>query len=285
MKKIAIAGSTGYLGKCLVKEAIEQNIQTNAIARNLLKLNAFEANTLQKTKADVTNPETLKGIFDGVDTLISTVGITRQKDGLTYLDVDYGANYNLLVEAQKAGVRKFIYISAFKGNEMRHLKMVDAKERFVDELKSAGIDYTIIRPTGFFSDMSDFLKMAEGGKVYLFGSGNLKLNPIHGDDLAKVCFSAIDSSEKEINVGGPETFTHNQLGELALKTLNKPVKIVHLPGWIRLVTIWGARTFSSLSVYGPMEFFLTAMAINMEAPKYGRKRLKDFFEQKKQRKK
>jgi uncharacterized protein YbjT (DUF2867 family) len=277
MKRIAIAGSTGYLGKCLVKESIEQKIQANAIARNLLKLNNLEGDWLQKTKADVTKPETLKGVLHGVDTVISTVGITRQKDGLTYLDVDYGANKNLLLEAKKAGVRKFIYISAFKGNELRHLKMVDAKERFVDELKNSGMDYTIIRPTGFFSDMRDFLKMAEGGRVYLFGNGNLKLNPIHGEDLAKVCFNAINSSEKEINVGGPETFTHNKLGGLALKTLKKPVKIMHLPDWIRLLIIWGARTFSSLSVYGPLEFFLTAMAINMEAPKYGKKRLADFY--------
>ncbi len=31
--------------------------------------------------------------------------------------------------------------------------------------------------------MADFLKMAKGGKVYLFGDGKLKLNPIYGKDL------------------------------------------------------------------------------------------------------
>ena len=31
-----------------------------------------------------------------IDTVISTVGITRQEDGLSYRDVDYQANLNLL---------------------------------------------------------------------------------------------------------------------------------------------------------------------------------------------
>ncbi len=277
MKKILIAGSTGYLGKYLVKEAIKRNMETIAVARNLIKLEEFVADNLQKIKADVTNPHTLLDIFKDVDTVISTVGITRQKDGLTYMDVDYGANKNLLHEAQKAGVRKFIYVSAFRANEMRQLKMVDAKERFVDELKTSKIAYTIMRPTGFFSDMCDFLNMAKRGRVYLFGHGNLKLNPIHGEDLAKVCLDAVDSNEKEINVGGPETFSHNELAALALKTLKQPEKIIHLPDWLRRFTIWGARTFAPLRVYGPVEFFLTAMAMNMEAPKYGVKRLSNFY--------
>lgn len=46
------------------------------------------------------------------------------------------------------------------------------------------MDYCIVRPTGFFSDMKDFLDMAKDGRVYLFGNGQLKMNPIHGEDLA-----------------------------------------------------------------------------------------------------
>lgn len=30
--------------------------------------------------------------------------------------------------------------------------------------------------------------MAKDGTVYLFGDGNFKLNPIHGNDLAKVIY-------------------------------------------------------------------------------------------------
>ena len=40
--------------------------------------------------------------------VISTVGITRQKDGLTYMDVDFQSNVNLIEEAKKEGVKKII---------------------------------------------------------------------------------------------------------------------------------------------------------------------------------
>ena len=179
MKNILIAGSTGYLGQHLVKALQRWEMPFKAIARNPTKLTALGLEKNQIIEAQVTQPETLTGKLAGTDILISTVGITRQKDGLTYMDVDYQANINLLEEAKRAGVQKFIYISAINGQQMRHLKIMAAKERFVDALKASGMAYQIIRPNGFFSDMKDFLEMANGGRVYLFGNGQYKLNPIH----------------------------------------------------------------------------------------------------------
>jgi nucleoside-diphosphate-sugar epimerase len=55
-------------------------------------------------------------------------GITRQKDGFTYMDVDYQANMNLLEQEKQSGVKRFIYVSVFNGENLRHLKICDAKE-------------------------------------------------------------------------------------------------------------------------------------------------------------
>lgn len=219
----------------------------------------------------------LKDICKDVNVVISTIGITRQKDGLTYMDVDYQANANLIDEAKKNGVKKFIYISVLNGEKLRHLKMCDAKEKLGDYLKSSGLDYCIIRPNGFFSDMSDFLKMAKGGKVYLFGDGKLKLNPIHGKDLAKVVVDAIDQDKKEINIGGPDMLSQNEIAALALKAYGKPIKIIHLPDWIRKFALWAVRTFTSSKTYGSIEFFMTTMVMDMQSPQFGRERLEDFF--------
>ena len=51
--------------------------------------------------------------------VFSSVGITRQKDGLTFKDVDYQGNRNLLEVAKHAGVKKFIYVSVFRGPEVQ----------------------------------------------------------------------------------------------------------------------------------------------------------------------
>ncbi len=277
MKKLIVAGSTGYLGSYLIKELQTQKISFQVIARNTKKLEKQGLEQEQIIKAEVTDPTTLKGKLKDADVLISTVGITRQKDGLTYMDVDYQANINLLKEAEKSGVKKFIYVSVINGAKMRNLKIVEAKENFVDELKRSGLDYLIVRPNGFFSDMKDFLDMAQKGKVYLFGNGGYKLNPIHGADLAKAIIESMDTKQHEIIVGGPDILTQNEIAELALKTWMRPVRIVHLPDWIRKTIIRLMRTFTSSKTYGPIEFFLTMMGQDNIAPRYGIHRLKSHF--------
>ena len=274
---ILLAGATGYLGKHLLRVLIEKQNQVVAIVRKPNQLDNPNENFLEIKQAEVTKPETLRDICKGIDTVISTVGITRQKDGLTYMDVDYQANMNLLEEAKKSGVSHFVYVSAINGDKHRHLKIFEAKEKFVDALKASGLNYTIVRPNGFFSDMKDFLQMAKSGRVYLFGSGNQRFNPIHGEDLAKAIVDNLEDYNNELTVGGPDILSLNDISKLALTSLNKPIKITHLPDSLRRFTIWTLRTFTSVKTYGPIEFFLILMAEDNIAPTYGDYHLKDYF--------
>lgn len=277
-KKVLLAGATGYLGKHIAVELQKQQYPATILVRDKSKVQS-ELKKLETLVAEVTRSDTLKGIMDDIDAVISTIGITKQKDGLTYMDVDYQANLNLLNEAKKAGVKKFIYVSAFKADKLSHLKMCYAKERFVEELKKSGLDYCIIRPNGFFSDMTEFLKMAKKGKAELFGDGNFRMNPIHGRDLAEICVYAIDGIEKTIEVGGSEVLTHTEMVDLAFSTLNKKAKVSYMPEWIRKMILWFARSFSSSKKYGPMEFFFTVLSMDMIAPKYGTHTLRAYFEE------
>jgi len=279
MTKILVAGASGYLGKYILEELDSWGIPVLALVRAPEKLKDLKHRNIKIVQAEVTRPETLSSVCKDVETVISTVGITRQKDGLTYMDVDYQANMNLLQVAEQAGVKKFIYVSVIDGDKLRHLKVTEAKERFVDVLKASGLEYTVIRPNGFFSDLRDVLYMAKKGRVVFFGNGELKLNPIHGADLAEVCVRAIAQKDKEIVVGGPDILTQNEIAEMALCAWNKPADIVHLPGWIRLLILNTAKIFLSEQRFGPLEFFLTLMARDSIATRYGNHRLQDFFNQ------
>ncbi len=212
-----------------------------------------------------------------MDVVISCLGITRQQDGLGYLDVDYQANLNLLEEAERAGVGKFIYISAFNAQKYPQVRLLEAKERFASRLlQSTKLTPCVIRPNGFFSDITEVYNMAKSGRVFTFGDGENLLNPIHGKDLARFCVEAIDSTETEINVGGPNVFSVNQIAQLAFKSQNKPEKNTHLPDLLRRAALvivshlpekWG----------GPAEFFLTMLGGDNIAPTYGHHRLEDYF--------
>ncbi len=278
MKKVLVAGATGYLGRYLIKALNTQGHQVRALARNPEKLDDVKNDIDKIIKAEITQPDTLKGICHDSDVVISSIGITRQKDGLKYMDVDYQANKNLLEEAINSGVKKFIYVSVLNGRLFRDLKMIEAKERFADDLKSSGIDYSIIRPNGFFSDMTEVLQMARQGKVYLIGDGHYKSNPIHGQDLADFIVEKMGSAEKEIDVGGPEIFTQNEIAGMAFQALGKKEKIIHIPLWIRDITLKLMRSFTSQKTYGPIEFFMTVMTHDMIAPQAGSEYLMEYFQ-------
>ncbi len=258
MKRVLVAGATGYLGGFVAREFKARGHFVRALARSPRKLDNLQDSLDEIVEAEVTRPETLEHVCDGIDVVFSSVGITKQKDGLTFQDVDYKGNKNLLVAARKAGVKKFIYVSVFNGPDLLHLDIVKAHEDFVGELKASGIDYAVIRPTGYFSDMGEFLKMARKGRVWLIGNGENKSNPIHGADLAVTCVDALDEDNQEIDVGGPETMTWREVADLALRTLNKPVRITSVPVWAMSLIIFLTRPFSRHSA--ELLAFFTAMA-------------------------
>lgn len=227
--------------------------------------------------AEVTDYSSLKNCCKDIDVVISSVGITRQKDGLTYMDVDYQGNKNLLKRAKENNVKKFIYVSVLNGEKFRNIQICEAKEKFVDELKNSGLEYCVIRPNGFFSDMTEFYNMAVKGRIYLFGDGKLKSNPIHGEDLAKICVDAIESKKREIRVGGPEILTQNEIAKTAFNAANKNLKITYIPDWIRKLVLKISKLFLSKLAFGPVEFFMTVMAEEMIAPKYGNHTLSQYF--------
>jgi uncharacterized protein YbjT (DUF2867 family) len=261
MKKILLAGSTGYLGIHIAKELQQRSCYFRAIARSPEKLEQKAIKASEMLKAELTDPDSIRACCNGIDVVISTVGITRQKDGLTYMDVDYLANMNLLNEAKKSGVEKFIFVSVLNGGKLRNLKICDAKEMFVEQLKKSGIDYCIVRPNGFFSDMSEFLNMAKRGKIYLFGNGEYRSNPIHGEDLAVVCVDAIDRPDKEIEIGGPETLTQNEIASMAFEILGNQPKITHIPDWVRVAILKIVRLITGSKVYGPVEFLCSTVQV------------------------
>lgn len=105
--KILLAGASGYLGTYIMKQLQSQLFDYIVIARNPDKLITKGMDPDRIVKAELTNPKSIENCCQGIDTVISTVGITRQKEGLTYMEVDYQANLNLLNEALKSGVKKF----------------------------------------------------------------------------------------------------------------------------------------------------------------------------------
>ena len=286
MQKVLVAGATGYLGRFVIQELSKQGYWVRALARNPQKLEQLGAFLEPAVRdrinevfvGEVTRAETLEGVCDDIDIVFSSIGITRQKDKITYRDVDYQGNKNILDIALAKSVKKFIYVSVFNAHMYEHLEVVKAHEDFVRDLKSCGLDYAVIRPTGYFSDMSEFLKMAKSGRVYLIGSGDNRINPIHGADLAEVCVAAIAGEEHEIPVGGPETYSGREIAELAFSTLGKKPKITRIPPWLAELAVRVIRPFNK-QMSDLVDFFLAAAQGDGVAPATGTQSLSTYYQE------
>lgn len=284
MKRVLVAGATGYLGRFVVREFKNQGHWVRALARNPQKLRdagpfldpAVYNLADEIFVGEVTRPETLAGMCDTIDVVFSSIGITRQRDNVSFMDVDYQGNKNILDCAVQAAVKKFIFVSVFKADIINNL--ASARELFVGELRNSGLDYTVIRPTGYFSDMSDYLKMAKAGRVYLIGDGRHRINPIHGADLAKVCVDGVDSGQNAIAVGGPETYRHEDIAELAFSVLGKTRKITKIPLWVVNPLVKIMRPFS-LHYYTLAAFFTAVVQNDFDAPEAGTHTLKEYYEE------
>lgn len=276
MQSVFIAGATGYLGRYLCAAYRSRGYLVTALVRDRDRAEGLDADML--IEAEATRVETLTGVMDGIDLVVSALGITRQADGLSYKEVDFGANLNLLHEAERAGVKRFGYIHVLNADAMHHVPLVAAKADFVNALQASKIASTVIAPSGYFSDMEEFLSMARSGRVWLFGTGTGRINPIHGADLAAAVADATEAGLGWLDVGGPDTFTQAEIAGLAFAALDSPARITRLPDVLRKVALAVLPWATPRRVHGPAQFFLTALAHEMVGEAHGTRRLSEHFQ-------
>ena len=96
--KVVLAGAFGNLGAEILKLLCADGHEVVAAD---LKEATVEGTEGKYTfvKIDATDPETLKGLCDGADAVISTVGLTGASTRFTAYDIDYKGNMNIYNEA------------------------------------------------------------------------------------------------------------------------------------------------------------------------------------------
>lgn len=285
-KLVLVAGATGYLGKHVVQAFKQRGYRVRALTRSRAKLfepGPFTAPGLSEDDVDevfegeLTDPSSLAGLVDGVDLVFSSVGISRQRDGLTFEQVDYQCNQTLIDLCVANDVERFVYVSMQGADDLMQLAITRAHEKVVAALKTSGLSYRIVRPCGYYSDMGAVFTMARKGRVYLVGDGGNRMNPIHGADLAEVCVDTAEGEDIEVEAGGPEVMTQREAAELAFDVAGTPVKITVIPFWLARAGVAVLRLLSS-QMGDLMDFIVTAGEVDGVGPKRGTTTLRSYFE-------
>lgn len=198
--KLVIAGAFGKLGSDLLKAAVRSGHEVTAVDMVIRDVEGLDPSTYQAKQIDVTKRDSVAGICEGIDAVITTVGLTKTSTTLTNYDIDYNGNKNLLDEAVRANVKNFVYISVIKADDREDVPMLHAKYLLEQDLKKSGIPYVIHRPTGYFYDIAHvFMPMIEKGKVTLLGKKPVHANVIDTADFADFILQHVNDSNVTYN--------------------------------------------------------------------------------------
>ena len=233
--KILLAGAFGNLGAEILKKLCADGHEV--VAADLKEGDIAEVQGKYTfAPIDATKPETLKGICEGVEVVITTVGLTGASTKVTAYDIDYQGNMNLLAEAKAAGVKKFNYISVISCDEKgaEEVPMLHAKYLFEEELKKSGMEYVIYRPTGYFYDIAKVFKpyVDKGEMQLLKGYGAVKANVVDCPDFAAFIVERMNDVNALYHVGGKETYTYEEMAAMCFEAAKKPLVIKWAPIWL-----------------------------------------------------
>jgi uncharacterized protein YbjT (DUF2867 family) len=282
MKKVILFGSTGNVGKEIAKKLVKQGYTLTIVVRNESKALALSDITTNYIVADVCKKETLSNICDNQDIVISALGKSvspKEKSKATFKEVDFNANANILAEATKSGVKKFVYVSAFHSEKYLHLEYFKVHHDFSELLKRSGIDYSIIKPPAIFSAFTDMIEMAKKGRLINIGSGDKKTNPIYEGDLAKITVDAILQQNSTIAAGGKTIYTRKQLNEIIQANVDQSKKIRTVPIGVFKLTLPVIKLFDK-NTYDKFAFFIEVMQHDTIAPQLGDMTFETYVEMK-----
>ena len=229
--KIVLAGAYGNLGSDIFKALLKAG--HSVVAADMVERDLGLTGDFTFKKLDVTKPEALKGLCDGADCVVTTVGLTKTSATVTNYEIDYQGNLNLLNEAKVAGVKHFAYVSVLKADKAPKVPMLHAKYLFEEELKKSGLTWCIYRPTGYFYDIVKVFKpMIEKGEVTLLGKTPVHANVVSTEDFAAFIVEHMMDDNKTYNVGGKETWSYEEIANMCFAAAGKEPVIKRAPAWL-----------------------------------------------------
>ncbi|HEX2084833.1 MAG TPA: SDR family oxidoreductase [Solirubrobacteraceae bacterium] len=276
---VLVAGATGHLGRALVAELRRRGHRTRALVRDASRAPAADEVAVGDAARDP-----LDRVVAGVDAVFSALGGTSRVDGgprRPFRDLDTAPNVALLRAAERAGVRRFAYVSLLNADRLRGNAYVDAHEEVVDALLASPLDATIVRANGFFSAYDEVLDLARKGRARVLGDPDALSNPVHDADLAGACADALEAGAGEVEVGGPETLTRREEIELANAAAGRAAAAKRMPPALPHAAALLLRPFDPRRA-AMIDFLHRVCSIDMVGPAHGERRLGDYLRERAQ---
>ncbi len=234
---VFLTGGTGFIGRHIARRLVERGHRVHALVRNPRAALVLRDLGAELVEGDITRPSTLSGAIDGCDSVIHLVGIIRERaPAVSFRSVHVAGTEHVLDEAVRAGVRKFVHMSALgarSGGTPYHTTKFEAEEA----VRSSGIGHVILRPSIVVGPGSEFIKILHRVLRLLpatpvIGDGQYRLQPVDVEDVASAFTLAAERDDLEnesFDIAGPHKLTYNRVLGIMCEELGIRRLRVHVP--------------------------------------------------------
>jgi NADH dehydrogenase len=229
---VLMAGGTGRLGTRVVELLTKRGMPVRVLTRDRTRAKHLPE-AVEIVEGNVRDPETLTPAMAGVTSVISAIqGLDDPKSNPMATDRD--GNRNLITAAKASGVDHFVLVSVVKSSPDHPMSLGRAKFAAEQSLKASGLAWTIVRGTAYMEFWVQMVvqPLIDKGRTQVFGRGDNPINFVSVNDVAKaVEMAVVDSGMKgvDLEVGGPENFTMNQVVESFERMTGRKGKVSHVP--------------------------------------------------------
>jgi nucleoside-diphosphate-sugar epimerase len=243
--RVLVTGAAGGLGRRLVARLCRDGHEV----RGMVLPADFAASVLDGTgykvvSGDVTQVESIAGSCSGIDTVCHLAATVLSRDDSQFEQVNHEGTQNLLREAERAGVKHFVYISSASVTYRQLTPYAASKVAAENAVKAAGIPFTIVRPTLVYDrvgghEFEIFRRVISKLPILpLPGGGRAVKRPIWAEDVVQG-LSLIVKSEargRTYNLSGATPISMRDLAVLVLEQAGRAPLMFPVPeSWSRAV--------------------------------------------------
>jgi uncharacterized protein YbjT (DUF2867 family) len=235
---ILVTGAGGFVGGHVVHELRGRDLPVRCLVREPRKAARLEAWGCELAEGDMTDPASLERAVEGVDTVVHLVAV-RQGPADLFQRVMVDGTRSLLAAAEKAGVGRFVHMSALGTTEETKDAVPYYRAKWDSELLvgASAIPSVIFRPSFIFAGdggiLPTFVKLARLAPVTpIIGSGRQRIQPLWAGDLAIYFAEAVEReglTGKIFELGGPDVVSWNEFWERLKQIRGMRRPSVHVP--------------------------------------------------------
>jgi NADH dehydrogenase len=241
-KNCLIFGSSGQIGRHLIRKLTKNNYKVTAVTRNLhqkgyvLKTQA-NAGYIDIVELNIFNENKLRDLISRADICINLIGILYEKNkGNTFKNIHTIFPSLISKICKEYNVQQFIQLSALGIDDAIDSNYAKSKLEGEKNIKNNFNNATILRPSVVYSVDDNFTTsfMTLLNRLFIFPlyyNGDTKFMPIHCSDLTEIIYQVISKNiiSKTIECVGPETISLKDILKRLLKLTEKKRLLIPLP--------------------------------------------------------